>query len=570
MKDHPETTDPCWSKLPVYRPGAKLSADQLNAQIADTLTRDRMLNLGLHGVGIVYGFNVKTDDHGKPEVRKNAIHVGCGLALDRYGRMLFWPGGWLSFDQIIGCPPEHPGCYTLRVHYAEKGDRGRWDRCADDGGWIHRCVAFTLEKGCAANDICPDNLPDDPCLDRRDFICERISKWPESPYGSKDLEFACSDPPELRSSDCGRYGYDPEAGLALHCVALCRLAPEHDDDCPPRIGFCPCDETPDCGCDEGKPTHEDKREQKEGGASSSQEIAQDRPDVLQRPEKDGTEPHDRGCGCSDHTPCDMRQFAYRAPVLWEIANDLDVHLPQVWHYSWQKWALGDWKTVMPIAQFKARTEACENHGRVPARELLEGFTIFFTRPVDADTLHEMSVLMDIYTHVTDMDGTDDKLVAWVQERVPARVEPLWPAGHSGPPPGWGGTGSEMPDWWIAPPDGKALAVRLCPSEAWRKLRRKYMERCTNGGRHGRMEITLRGQLIRDCCGCMFDARPYDLTCRDHCGHKTGQARPGGDWISHVRVVTDDHDPCGDDHDDHDDKTETAQGSASFASQRNGD
>ena len=62
--------------------------------------------------------------------------------------------------------------------------------------------------------------------------------------------------------------------------------------------------------------------------------------------------------------------------------------------------------------------------------------------------------------------------------------------------------------------------------------------CANKGQLARVEITLRGQLIRDKCDLMIDARPPDIDVDDPCGDRAGQARPGGDWVSVFRVGPD--------------------------------
>ena len=48
-----------WSKRPRFAPRQLLDADRLNAALDDELERQRLLNLALHGWGVVFGFGVR-------------------------------------------------------------------------------------------------------------------------------------------------------------------------------------------------------------------------------------------------------------------------------------------------------------------------------------------------------------------------------------------------------------------------------------------------------------------------------------------------------------------------------
>ena len=534
------TKDTCWSKLPVYRPGGKLSANQLNAEQADSDKRERLLNLALHGWGVVHGFDVATDDQGKVAVKDGCIHVGCGLALDPYGRTLYRETAPLGMDGIVGALPERAGCYTLKAHYAEKTDGTDWDPCHDGTAWKHRCVVFTLTPCCETFDVCPRCQPEDTCEPRRDYVCARTGQSHGKKWQDPELELACANPPELKSSHCGRYRYDPGAGIPLVCVEICDLTDDADH-CPPEFGFCACPPPrEDCRGDDGDDLPDLKDAAKQAGNEREQAAALTaEKSGLERPKPDTAD----DCGC-DTPSCDMRPVAYRAPLLYELINDADVDLPRVVKYSWSEWALGKWTTRMPVDVFEKNVLACVTHPDGHHENISggEGFIIAFSKPVDAETLHPLSVLFDLYIRENEYDADfDDELaVNWKQYRVPVAIEPL--VDRRDP--------------------GRAIGVRICPKKNWWSYAERLIKQCASEGQLARAEITLRGQMIRDKCGCMLDARPPELTCRDHCGRqqcrdcdckacntrdpqKTGQARPGGDWVSVFRIGGDTDCECDD-------------------------
>lgn len=479
--------DLCWSRLPVFRPGGRLTAEQLNTALDDAIKRERLLNLALHGVGIVHGFDLRMRDDGDgPYIEGCRLWLGCGLALDRWGRVLYWPGGWIAVDDTIGQAPDRAGSYTLLVHYAERAEAPGWDPCQDDPGWLDRCVVFTLRRDCAPYDACPQDLPSDACASRRDFSCARTGQQSEKANQSPDLNAACQDPPELRSSDCGRVRYDPSAGLPLACVEICDVNRDRDG-CAVEFQFCDC--------------------------ASSTDVAQTTP---------------ANCGCDGPDPCAMRPIAYRAPLLHELINDADVHLARVRSFSWSETALGPWDTRMPYSEFKQRVLAYRairddppDYKGDPGPE--DGFAITFTRPVDPATLHPLSVLMEVHARHNEFDENYGcyRVATWQPHRVPILIKPIL---HS---------------------TGGAIGLRICPVDSWFHHAAGLLLQCSNQNQLARVEITLRGAVIRDMCGCMLDARPPDLTCRDHCATKTGQAMPGGDWRSLFRIGPDARSPAQD-------------------------
>lgn len=453
LKDH------CWSRTPNYRPGAKLTAEQLNEALADAVRRDRLVNVAMHGVGVAFGFAIKSNEDGRMIVRDGCIHLSCGLAFDKYGRMLFWPGGPLSVADIVGHKPDCEGRYTLSVHYAEKTEADD-DPCHDDTAWVDRCVAFTLCRGCDCHDACAPDVPEDDCMTRQEWICTRNGFEPGDVPMDAALDFACKPPAPLKSSHCGRVSYDPEAGMPLSCVEICDVEKERVD-CRPRFEF---------------------------------------------------------CHCGEHESCCTRPVVYRNRLLHELINLDDVPLAKVAAYSWSDWEMREWSDEdrVPFSEFRDRVKACQGWRHSP----WDGFAVMFSRPVRRRTLHPMSVLMDIYILET-------RANYWEPWRIPIQVRPLGKDGEL--------LGENCDDDCV-------WGVVICPEDDWIKYevddRKSTILDCANKDRLARVEITLRGQFIRDCCGLMIDARPPDIDRGDPCDNRAGQGRPGDDFTSIFRIGRD--------------------------------
>src|SRR5687768_5902329 len=93
-----------WSKRPRFAPRQLLDAERLNAALDDELERQRLLNVALHGWGVVFGFGVGFRDTGpdRRRTRASCVHITCGLALDAYGRMLHTEVRRLSLAELEG------------------------------------------------------------------------------------------------------------------------------------------------------------------------------------------------------------------------------------------------------------------------------------------------------------------------------------------------------------------------------------------------------------------------------------------------------------------------------------
>jgi hypothetical protein len=410
-----------WSKRPRFAPRQLLDAERLNAAIDDELERQRLLNLALHGWGVVFGFGVEGPDAGTDRRRAKAgcVLVTCGLALDAFGRMLHTEDRMLSLDELAGPVPSDEGTYTLLVHHAERLDPPVDDACNGTGPqWREYGVVFSLRPGCEpVHDGCPDLT--DQCLTRAGYVRRRIGSAEGPPGRSPDLEHACDRPGSLRHTRCGSWCYDPAAGVPIACLELC--------------------ERGDATC-----------------------LVIDRV-------------------CTDE--CSPVRHVYRSPLLRELLSCCDVDLPRVDHVSWQEWT--DRGGLVPWEEFSARIQVTAESD--PGT----GFAISFTRAVRVDTLTTASVVLSAITQ-----GKRESDY-WMASRVPITLHPLERSGDL------------------------ALGVLLVADEQWLPAEVTGRSSLDSGFR---LEITIRGQLLRDECGHMLNAVPADIGCAP-C-----QGRPGDDLI----------------------------------------
>lgn len=211
----------------------------------------------------------------------------------------------------------------------------------------------------------------------------------------------------------------------------------------------------------------------------------------QEPRRPRTDPDCDPCyGFCRRPPevCRVRPFVYRNPLLYELASCCDVELAGVRSISWQEWIDSGWSSEVPWDEFERRITSTDS-----------GFEIWFTRPIQVATINHASVFL---TAVVAEDRTD----YWMPQRVPLRD--------------------------LVPLDRHrelASGVRLVPTSDW--LSAEVTGRRSTLFDGARFELTVRGQLMRDECDQMLDARPLDIAGGARC-----QARPGDDFVSAFRVA----------------------------------
>ena len=425
---------PAWSSRPKFNPGQELTAQALTTGFADQLGRLRLLNRTVHGHGIVHGFALEEKD-GRLDTDGRCITVSAGLALDGRGRMLVWPGGVLALDFLSGDKPSTPGQYTLYAHYGQRLVPGEGcPPCGPEARWTEEGVVFSIHCGCTSvDDDCPDH-PDGTCLTHHDYLAQRT--------GSVD--------------------HGPGRLPIAHDLTPVEQGPGHlyPSGCdgwrydPDRTVAVPLACIEVCDINDG-----------ESDCEPDYRFATTPPDLRVRP------------------------YVYRLPLLYELLNCCDVNAPKVRHLTWFPWVERGWDRPVRWRRFRRRA-------RVDA-EPDDGFTVYFSKPVDPDTLHPGSVFMAVITRERPKDY-------WRSDLVPTEVVP------------------------VRNPSGDSIGAQLIPHRDWF---RSELSDSFSGLDHGfRVEITVRGQIIRDLCGVPLDARPIDLPDDVRC-----QARPGDDYVTTFQV-----------------------------------
>ena len=409
-----------WTRRPLFSPSQVLSAEQLNRAVESQRETTAMLMRALHGSGVIFGYAVTPGERrqavrdgegtGRPQQAQAEqacptwLDITCGMALDRHGRLLHWPGGKLYFDspELVG--EKHcAGEYTLRVHFAERRlGKGGCGPCADHPDWAEEGVVFSLEKGCEKQDRrCPEHKE---CTSWDDFVCARTGSGSNKLPPAPDLATACADPGGLCRIECSDMHYDAHAGIAIACVTIENLA---EKDCPERWGFGAVGET-----------------------------------------------------------CEVRPYVHRTPLLYELIRGCQNDLARVESLSWQDWCVG----------FGAREF---DDGPIGWKEFAEKFktagalTITFTKPISVKTVHRGSVFFTATRWEMEADYVFTR-------RIPANLEAVGAKG------------------------GYAREFRFVVFPDW--LRNEVSSRSyLKGG--GRIELTIRGQMLRDQCGNMLNAVP---------------------------------------------------------------
>ncbi len=412
-------------RRPHFSPRQLLTSDQLNLEQAFHLETLRRALHGLTGSGVVYGYSLTIDQSGKLKVENGCIEIGCGLAFDHHGRQLYWPGGWISIDDLAGEKPTSQCEYTLCIHYAEHraaGSRdstgcGSCDTNGDDVLWVDHGVVFTLKEGCDEKES--ECKTWDGCPDINDYVCERL-----------DQEPCYEAPEELRPANCDGEYYDPHHGIPLACVYICDLS-RNQEQCGPQYGFC-----------------------------------DDEPSV-----------------------CNYRPFVYRNELLYRLIRGDHLNYAQVKELSWQEWILyeKEWCDQIPWDVFINRVKAGD------------GFVITFSKPIQTRTLNPGSIILSAAIKEARTDY-------WESRRIPLSITP----GDSG---------------------DCTRSVTLIFEDNWCQC--EILDQRSTLEYGVIIELTIRGSLVRDKCGCMLDARPLGYEETDH---HCCQSRPGGDFIALFRVA----------------------------------
>lgn len=448
-----------WSHRPHFVPRQMLTAEQLNSGLDDEMMRQQLLNRAIHGYGVVVGYGPAVRDDGTLDLHRGCLELTGGLALDRHGRMLYWRGGRIGMDHLVGPRPDHEGHYTLSAHFACRPPLT--DAChpiaGDDSQWSREGVVFTLRAGCSDIDRCCPEHPIGSCVGHDEYLCRRTGGLPGNDAGtvrvSDDVQWLLRKPGQLCPTDVGMWMYDPdpEVAVPIACLEICDLAN-------PRPG---------------EHEHEHEAEGEEGQETGPE-----------------CEPRYGFCPARPRA-CRVRPLVYRNPLLYELSNCCDVELPRIRSISWQDWIDRGWSTPVEWDDFRER--------------ITRGLEIRFSRPIQVGTLHEASIHLAAVIKNRDADYWISRRVPTVRRSGRTYIEPIDRYGDVA----WG--------------------VRLRPTPDW--LRSEVTGDDSNLFYGAHFELTIRGQILRDECGQVLDARPVAAHGRARC-----ETRPGGDFVSVFRVA----------------------------------
>ena len=408
-----------WTRRPLFSPTQTLTAEQLNLMMDDQRARTEKLMRGLHGHGVIFGLAVTREEGPTP------LKVSCGMALDRHGRLLHWPGGAVTLGELVAMP-ECAGRFTLSIHYARREvPGGGCGPCSDRPQWIEEGVVYRLVEECRALDRACVRPSEARCIGLDEYVCMRNDSRDGPLPAAPDLEWACGAPGALCRIGCSDVYYDPEAGIPIACVEVRNLC--DNPKCDPHWGF---------------------------GAV--------------------------------HETCEVRPWVYRTPLLYDLIKGCQNDLARVEAVLWgpnNRGGADGWSDDVPWEGF--------------AEALRAGPEIVFTRPVRIDTVHPGSVFLTAILWERQADYL-------LTRRIPAAAQPL------------------------DAEDGHATRYRLRINPGWIRNEIESRSELKSGGR---VELTIRGQMIRDRCDNFLDAVPLDYAPRT-----PPHSLPGGEFVALLRFA----------------------------------
>lgn len=419
MADADPRSPRLWTRRPLFSPSQMLTAEQLNLMMEEQRARTEKLMRGLHGHGVIFGLAVTREEGPTP------LRVSCGMALDRHGRLLHWPGGAVTEAELVTMPDcEDP--FTLSIHYARrKVPGGGCGPCSDDPQWIEEGVVYSLRHECRRLDRACVRPDEAGCIDLDEYVCLRNGSDEGALQSAADLEWACRPTGSLTRIGCSDIFYDSEAGIPIACVEVRNLC--ENPDCEPHWGFGEVRET-----------------------------------------------------------CEVRPWVYRTPLLFELIKGCQNDLARVESVRWgpnRSSGADGWPDNISWEEF---TEA-----------IRQGPEITFTKAVRTDTVHPGSVFLTAILWERQADYM-------LTRRIPAKLQAL------------------------DADDVSASRFRLQISADWIRNEIDTRSELKSGGR---VELTIRGQMIRDLCDNLLDALPLDYD-----PHSPPHSRPGGDFVALLRFA----------------------------------
>lgn len=183
--------------------------------------------------------------------------------------------------------------------------------------------------------------------------------------------------------------------------------------------------------------------------------------------------------------CEIRPWVYRTPLLFDLIKGCQDDLARILSVRWGEIESSGngWPDNVPWESF--------------AEAMRSGPEITFTKPVRAETVHPGSVFLTALLWERQADYL-------LSRRVPARLEAMDAS------------------------DGYGTRFRLSINPGWIENEIGSRSELKSGGR---IELTVRGQMIRDRCDNLLDAVPLAYAPRT-----PPHSRPGGDFVALLRFA----------------------------------
>jgi hypothetical protein len=492
-----------------YYLGKHLTPDSYLIEQRYSIDRRRLINRAVHGWGVVYGFELSSED---PGGHSGELLIGEGLALDRLGRELIQTHStWVSLDNLVMLDDKNrvvrqdgrlndrfdddkcgDDCWLLSAHYAEKSldrrkisdpcrcDRIEWDRVCETVVYSLRridCDACCDPWECELRCCCP---PESPCCSHHRDELATIDREIGTITDTYDERIAELDRQDARrAAEEQRAMEERLARLAAernriagerHARGGCACLCEHLTGLNPSAGCAELNDADDCtqaDLDDGIALACLKLEKDECGKWTIKAITD---------------------------ACGPRKLVKRNDLLFDLINGCDV--TTIVETGWAKWHRRSVPPV-PFVEF-AKALGWVKDTEDPEYETRD-FWVRFSRPVVADTLKPDAFAMAVMS-----EHSDDFWRTYV--RVPIMSVETDRDGQ-----------------------GYATRAKLVVGTNWLRDAVADRDHMFAQGRT-RIEIEVRGDLIVDCLGQQVDGNSRGLA-----AYPSGNGSPGGSYFSAFTV-----------------------------------
>ena len=188
MHMHSQVEHSDWSSPPAFRPRQLPDRGAAQRRPRGRPPAGAPLNRAMHGFGVVEGFGLAVGADGKLDLTKGCLELTGGLALDRYGRMLYWKGGRMGIHDLVGRRRTTRAAYTLSRPLRLPG-RPPTDECHPIAGGAPSGAARAWPSPCIRAAQVTASAPTTPRVLRRPrpVPCRRTGRSRRRPSPSRSV-----------------------------------------------------------------------------------------------------------------------------------------------------------------------------------------------------------------------------------------------------------------------------------------------------------------------------------------------------------------------------------------------